>query len=505
MSRCVQCVLSALSALVLSLEVFTGPAPVAAAPSLSPAQGQAPTPPPAQAPAYPQPAGPAGTSPLTLEQAIQGALARNPNVVAAAEAVTAAQQALVGARAGLAPVLSANVTGALGTQSATSLAALSSPSATGSLSVGATLPLYDAGLTPARVASAEAGLSSAQAALRQTQQDTSLAVATAFFNVLASERLTTVREAQLAEAQQQLALSQAQVKAGVAAQADVIQVQATVAQAQVNVLLARAQIATSKAGLQAAIGTDAAAPVEVQEPPAPPLTIPVTADAAIQAAVTDRAEVAKAEAAVQSDQAALALAQVNAGPQLSVGVGTTYTPVSTSPVLANSTTYGLTATIALPLYNVGAQAGVDQAQATVRSAQAQFDATVVSVRQDAYQSYLAALQDAQTITATQAAQAAADAALAVAEGQYRAGVGTIVAVTTAQANAAQAEVNAVTAVYTYQTALATLRHAQGMPIVADRVVTSGAVDQGRPGPTGMSQNADTGSVPATGGFGGGSQ
>lgn len=466
MSPWVRSFLAALSALVLGLGAFGGSAPVAAAASLAPVQGQAPWPSPAQAPAYPQPAGPAGTSPLMLDQTILAALVRNPNVVAAAETVTAAQQALVAARAGLAPVVSANATGAFGTQSATSSAALSSPGATASLSVGATLPLYDAGLTPARVASAEAGLTSAQAALRQIQQDTALAVATAFFNVLVSERLTTVREAQLAQAQQQLALAQAQVKAGVAAQADVIQAQATVAQAQVNVLLARSQIATSKAGLQAAIGTDAAAPVEVQEPPAPPLTIPVTADAAIQAAVTNRAEVAKAQAAVQSDQAAVALARVNAGPQLSVGVGTTYTPVSTSPVLVNSATYGLTATIALPLYNVGAQAGIDQAQANLRSAQAQLDATVVSVRQDAYQSYLTALQDAQTITATQAAQAAADAALAVAEGQYRAGVGTIVSVTTAQANAAQAEVNAVNAVYTYETALATLRHAQGMPIVA---------------------------------------
>jgi outer membrane protein len=482
MSRRARVFLAALAACALGLP-------------LSSAQGQTPPPPPAGAPT--------GTSALTLDLAVQAALARNPSVVAAAAAVTAAEQGVVAARAGLAPTVSASATGALGTSSATSFtsggtaAPLSGPSATGSLSLGATLPLYDAGLTPARVESAEAALSSAQAALRQIQQDTSLAVATAFFNVLASERITTVREAQLAQAQQQLALSEAQARAGVAAQADVIQAQATVAQAQVNLLLARSQIATSKAGLQAAIGTDAAAPVEVQEPPAPPLTVPITADAAIQAAVTDRAEVAKGEAAVQSGQAALELARINAGPQASVGVGTTYTPVSTSPVLANSASYGLTATIAFPLYNVGAQAGIDQAQANLRSAQAQLDATLVSVRQDAYQAYLTAVQDAQTITATEAARAAADAALAVAEGQYRAGVGTIVLVVTAQANAAQAEVNAVNAVYTYETALATLRHAQGMPIVADRDVSPGVIAQPRP--------RDTAGGPAASDVGGGSQ
>jgi outer membrane protein TolC len=330
----------------------------------------------------------------------------------------------------------------------------------------ATLPLYDAGRTPAAVDSAAAALAQADAALRQIQQDTALAVATAFFNVLSAERLTSVREAQLAQAQAQLALSEAQVKAGVAARADVLQAQSQVAQAQVNLLTAHAQIATSKAGLQAAIGTDASAAVEVQEPPAPPLSVPLTAEGAMHAAETNRPEVAKAEAIVQSDQAALELARINAGPQVTVSAGTAYTPLSSSPILNNAATYGLTTTIALPLYNVGAQAGIDQAQASLRGAQSQLKAAVLSVRQDAYQSYLTAVQDAETITATQAAQAAAEAALQVAEGRYRAGVGTILEVVTARATAAQAEVNAVGALYTYQSALATLRHAQGIPIVA---------------------------------------
>ncbi len=426
----------------------------------------------AQMPASPQsePPVPAGTPALTLGQAVQTARAQNPQVLAAQEAVVAAQYGVAAARAGLAPTVSANGTGSVGTSSAVSTSsgtAAPSPFGTsGSVSLVATLPLYDAGRTPAAVDSAEAALVQAEAAVRQIQQDTALAVATAFFNVLAAERLTSVREAQLAQAQAQLALSEAQVKAGVAARADVLQARSQVAQAQVNLLTARAQIATSKAGLQAAIGADASAPVDVQEPPVPALTVSLTAEEAMRAAETNRPEVAKAGAIVQSDQAALDLARINAGPQVTVSGGTAYTPLSSSPILNNATTYGLTTTIALPLYNVGAQAGIDQAQASLRGAQSQLKAAVLSVRQDAYQSYLTAVQDAETITATQAAQAAADAALQVAEGRYRAGVGTILEVVTARATAAQAQVNAVSALYTYQSALATLRHAQGIPIVA---------------------------------------
>ena len=54
------------------------------------------------------------------------------------------------------------------------------------------------------------------------------------------------------------------------------------------------------------------------------------------------------------------------------------------------------------------------------------------------------------MTATQAAAQAADQALQVAEGQYRAGVTTFLQVTTAQTTAAQADVAAVTALYTYE-------------------------------------------------------
>ncbi|HLW60307.1 MAG TPA: TolC family protein [bacterium] len=416
-----------------------------------------------------QPGSPA-TSGLTLAQALQEALTRNPQVTAAQQAVAAAQQGIVVAQAGFAPTVSADGTGTYGSATGGTFASGSSSapgnlSGTGSVSLTANLPLYDGGRTRAAVETARAALSSAEAALRQTTQDTALSVATAFFSVLQAEQLTTVQEALLAQAQAQLALSQAQVRAGVAAQSDVIQVQAQVAQAQVNLLQARSQIATSKAGLQGAIGMDAATPVEVQPPPPPPLAVTVSADAVMTSAEANRPEVAKAQAAVASNQAALDLAHVSAGPQVDVGVGATYTPFSTSPVLNNSTSYGVTATVSLPLYDAGkGKAEIAGAEATLLSAQAQLTAARLSVRQDAYQSYLAAVQDSAAVTATQVARDAADEALRVAEGRYRTGVGTIVEVITARATAAQADVNAVTAQYTYQTALATLQHAVGMPI-----------------------------------------
>jgi outer membrane protein len=431
-----------------------------------PALAAAPTPAAAQA-------SPPAAPTLTLDAALHEALTRNPQVTAAQQTVVAAQQNITVARAGFAPAVSANGTGNLGTSSATSFTSsgLAAPqenvTGTGTVSLSANLLLYDRGRTQANVASAEAALASAQAALRKTTQDTTLAVATTFFSVLQAERLTTVQDAVLASAQTQLALSQARARAGVAAQSDVIQAQAQVALAQVNLLQAQSQIATSKASLQAAIGVEASTPVEVQIPPSPPLTVAISAAAAMQAAETNRPEVAQSQAAVTSDQAALDLARITAGLQVNIGVGATYTPISTSPVLNNAISYGLTGTLSLPIYDAGkGRAEIAAAQATLNSAQAQLNAARLSARQGAYQAYLTAVQGAANVTATQAAQAAAEDALRVAQGRYRAGVGTIVEVITAQATAAQAEVNAATAVFSYQTALATLQHAQGIPVQA---------------------------------------
>ena len=77
-----------------------------------------------------------------------------------------------------------------------------------------------------------------------------------------------------------------------------------------------------------------------------------------------------------------------------------------------------------------------------------------------------AVQDAANVIATRAAAQAADQALQVATGQYRAGVTTFLQVTTAQTTAAQADVAAVTALFAYQSALAALQNAQGLSILA---------------------------------------
>jgi outer membrane protein len=471
-------------ALSLSAATFSVPRPAAAQtppvpapqpvmpPSVPPAVPPAPQPamPPATPPAVPAAPG-APVQTFTFEQAIQATLTHNPQVVTAQQNVISAQQSVAVAQAGYGPTVSVNANGAVGTSNTnaafSAVPPLSTVTATGTTTLAGTVTLFDNGRTRALVETAQAALASAQATLRLTEQSLALQAGTQFFTVLSDEGVASADQQVLTQDQAQLAMVEAQVRAGVAPQADVIQAQSQVAQAQVAEINAQAQILTAKAALASTMGIDTTAPIEVTAPGTPSPQVTVTADQVLAMALQNRPEIAQADAAVHSAQAGLATAYVNAGPQVSISLGAGYTPFSTFPGVNNSSTYGVTGTLSLPVFDSGRGAAeIGAAQATLKSAQASLASAILSVRQDAYTSYLSAVQAAANVTATAAAKAAADQALAVAQGQYRAGVGTFVNVIVAQTTAAQADVNAATAVYNYESALVTLQHAEGAPIVA---------------------------------------
>ncbi len=403
---------------------------------------------------------------LTLEQGVSTALSKNPLVNAAREALVAAEQRVIQAGAGTLSTVSAVGSGSYGTTTQFG-PPTSDPRSNSSVAITGTLPIYDNGRTKISIDQAQANLAATRATLQQTSQDIALSAASAFFNVLKAQQVTTVRTAQLEKAEGQLRQSEAQVRAGTAAQADVLQAQAQVAQAQVDLLAARSQIDITKGSLRSVLAMEVFAPLDVLDPTAlAPTAISISADAAVKEAEANRPEIAKAVADMQASTAALALAYAGSGLQVNVGLNGTYTILSTTPGSSNSVGWAVTATLTFPVLDGGrAEAAIKEAQANLRAAEAKAESVRLTIRQDAYQAYLAAVQARANLEATEAAQAAAAAALQAAEGRYRAGVGTILEVTTARATAAQAEVNAITARYDQQAALATLRHALGRAIV----------------------------------------
>ncbi len=414
--------------------------------------------------AAPRPAAAQAPQAVTLGSAMASALERHPSVSAAERSFVAAQARLVQARAGSAVQVSANAGASVGTIGVSGLPTGGSASSSSNATIDATLSLYDGGIRVQQVAQAQAGVDAAEASLVAARQDAAQAAAQAYFDVLRAQRTVEVREAALRSAQAQVAQAEAFVRAGAGAQADVIRVQAAAASAQADLVAAQGQVETSQVSLRAAMALPLSQAVSVAEPAAPVPVVMAPTEAATQA-VTQRSEVRQAEANIRSAEATLRIAQIRAGLLLNVNANAGV-EVAPNPGQAG---WSVSATVSFPLANGGSsKAAVDEARANVQAATARREVTVLQVQTQAYQAAASVRDAGARVEATRVSASAADEALRVTEGRYRAGVGIVLDVLDAQASATSARIAATQALYDLQQAIVTLQHALGRPLVAGR-------------------------------------
>jgi len=398
---------------------------------------------------------------VTLESAMGAAVDRHPTVMAAVEAVRAAEARVAAARAGTGVALSATARAAVGTVSSGGVPTGGDAAASHDVSVGATYALYDGGIRTLQIVQAQATLEAAEASLAAARQDIALAAGQAYFTVLRSLRTVEVREAALRFARGQVEQAEALVRAGTGARADVIRAQATAATAEAELVAARGQVEIAMVQLRSSIALPVAQPVAVAAP-APPAAVAVApSDAAAQAARA-RPEVQRIDADVRNAEAALRIAELQAGLLVTVSANGVV-QVSPNPGRVG---WSLGANASFPILDGGAaRAEVAAARATLAAARARREATLLQVQTQAYQAAATARDTPARIDALRVSLAAAEEALRVAEGRYRAGVGTLLDVLDAQTLATQARINAVQALYDLHLAVVTLQYAQGQPLV----------------------------------------
>jgi outer membrane protein TolC len=255
--------------------------------------------------------------------------------------------------------------------------------------------------------------------------------------------------------------AEAFVRAGTGARADVIRAQATAATADADLVTARGQVEITAVQLRSAMAVPVVQALTVAEPVAPVLVVIVPSDAASQA-VRDRSEVRRLDADVRSAQAALRIAEIQAGFLFTVSAGGVV-QVSPNP---GQVGWSVGANASFPVLNGGAaRAEVTAARANLAATQARREATVLQVQTQAYQAAAGARDTNARVEATRVSVTAAEESLRVAEGRYRAGVGTLLEVLDAQTLATTARINAVQALYDMHLAIVNLQYSLGQPLV----------------------------------------
>jgi outer membrane protein TolC len=402
---------------------------------------------------------------LTLQEAVDTALAQHPTLRVGQATVEAAQQRVRQQVAGYLPrgaytynytrkqqAVTAAVGGVQAAQQARATAQLFNFNST---NFSMSQLLFDFGRTLDSIRSAIASVEASTADLETTRQTVIFNTKQAYYSVLASQRLLQVADETVRQNQKHLEEAQARFDVGLAPRFDVTQALVQLSTAQLNQVTARNNVALARETLRTAMGVTG------------PFLVTLV-DTLERGALTvnDESLVAQAYArrpelrSIQAQQRATA-EQVSALRKQylpSVSGNAQYNWTGREYPLQQGWLWGVTLTF--PLFDDFLTVGqVGEEQANLRGLQAQEDNLRQQIALEVRQSLLNLRQAEESIGVSEQTVVQAQENLAIAEGRYAAGVGNIIELTDAQVSLTSAQANNIQALTTYKTAVAQLEKA----------------------------------------------
>jgi len=332
-------------------------------------------------------------------------------------------------------------------------------------SVAASWLLFDFGGREADVEEATRALYAADWTHNAAIQDVVLSVAQAYYGYLNSKALVIARQSNLDEARRSLDASEERHRAGVATIADVLQARTAASQIELQLQDTQGQLQIIRGALATAVGVPANIPVEVgQLPEDLPLDmVKKNVDELIARAMAERPDLAASRFAALAAQSRIRSVAAEGLPKLSLnanGYRTFYsTPNAPDPF---STTYSGLVLLRIPVFTgfdvaYRTQKAKEEAEAAKASAELLEDRVIL----DVWASYYAVQTATQRIATTRDLLASALQSADVAGGRYKAGVGSIIDLLTAQSALADARAEEVQARSLWFLAMAQLAHATG--------------------------------------------
>jgi outer membrane protein TolC len=404
---------------------------------------------------------------LTLPQFIDVALEINPTTRQAWEQARVAAAAWAQARGSYYPSLNATLSGTRlegGPSSGT--AGFAETEWQGQLTLS--YLLLDFGGRSAQAEAARQALFNANWNHDQAIQDVLRNVAQAYYTHLGARAQLASDEASLAEARKSLQATEERRRAGVGTLADVLQAQATEAQVRVVLETNRGAVEISHGQLATAVGWPANMAFGVADEPE---ELPIDAigrnvEDLIAQAQRNRADLAAVQAFVQQQEAQLRQASSALWPQL-LANGSAGHEIIRGPTDTENTLFQAGLGIQIPIFQgFTLRNAVQGARAQLEAARAALQLQLQTVIADVWAAYYNFRTAAGQLEASQTLLASSTQAYDAAMARYRAGVGGIVELLTAQTQLARARAQRVQAQTNLFTSYAELVHAIGAELPA---------------------------------------
>jgi outer membrane protein len=291
----------------------------------------------------------------TLAEAVQSALANNPRLMGERQTRAVADETLEQAKAAMRPRL--GLQGSYGTQTLEIGRTFSTPAGTfpldgqqerAQVGLEARQTLYAGGALAAQRDQASAGVSAAEAQLRSAEQDTVLAVVTAFVDVRRAEEEVSIRETNVSSLKQQVQAARDRFDLGEVTRTDVAQAEAREAGAEGGLAASKARLETARATYEQVVGRP---PVQLAPPPPAP-QLPGTVDEAVAAARGGNLELAAARAEETAASEGIDIAKGAARPRVGI-VGSAGMVETYQDRTFRDTNVGVAAEVTIPLYQGG--------------------------------------------------------------------------------------------------------------------------------------------------------
>ena len=401
--------------------------------------------------------------PLTFPAAVNLALCRNPQTRSAWALAHEQAGALGSAESAWLPTIS--VTGEAARQTGAHADVNGDIVSVGQTSKDAmaslTWTLYDFGNRTGRINGAHSLLDAAAFTASRTVQVTVSTVVQSYYSEVADDDLVTAARTAEDVTRKTLEITRSLAQGGVAALGDVLQAQTayqqavlTREQAEAAATVARGQLAVTL-GLTADEGFKLAAdPVPTELPSLSARMADLMAEAARQ-----RPDLKAAQAQVDAAAANITVARAAGMPSIQIGAQHSYS-ATTGVQTENYNQVGVTVTV--PIFTgFNVSYGVRQAQAALKVQEANLEQIGLGVTNDVWSGYHNFQSSIQQLKVTADLVKTSDDNLQVALGMYQGGVGSILAVLTAQAAAYQAHVMQIDAQLYWQESRSSLALALG--------------------------------------------
>jgi outer membrane protein len=323
--------------------------------------------------------------------------------------------------------------------------------------------LLDFGGRSGSVGAARNTLIAANYTHNATLQGVVLQIQSAYFQYMANRALLAAQRTTEREARTNLVAAEERRRVGVATIADVLQARTAASQAELAAETAEGDLQTSRGALAVSLGLPANLPYDIDSitEQLPVSVLADSVDGLITRALEARPDLAAARAQFEASRSRISVARAARLPSLVLNGtgGRTYT--TTLPQGGNNYTVSLG--LRIPLF-AGFSRIYDQreAAALADAAQARTDALGQQVVFQVFSSYYALQTSARRVATSNDLMASATQSNEVALARYRAGVGSVLDLLSAQTALADARAQQVLARLEWNTSLAQLAHDSGV-------------------------------------------